>query len=152
MRRLDPAQARELFTAARVARLATVTPDGRPHLVPVTAAVVDDGSRGAVCFAVDNKPKRTRQLRRLTNIATHPEVAFLADHYDDDWSRLWWVRADGTAQILDDPAHARHRTAIAALQAKYAQYREAAPDGPVVWTAVTRWSGWASSPAGPLSR
>ena len=106
VRAMDAAEARRRFAAARVARLATADADGRPHLVPVVFAV--DGDR--VWSAVDDvKPKATMRLRRLRNIAANPAVALLADHYDDeDWTALWWARADGAAQLLDpaDPARA----------------------------------------------
>jgi len=123
----------ELFATARVARLATVSPDGRPHLVPIVFAVSGD----LVHTAVDAKPKRTRNLRRLANIAADPRVTVLADHYDEDWSQLWWVRADGTARILDESAEA-----IAALQARYPQYRETPPPGPFLEITVARWTAW----------
>ncbi|MFC3983062.1 TIGR03668 family PPOX class F420-dependent oxidoreductase [Streptosporangium jomthongense] len=88
--KLDPVEACSRFETARVARLATVSDDGRPHLVPVTFAVVDD----VIAIAVDHKPKSTVRLRRLANIAANPQVSLLVDEYDDDWDRLWWVRAD----------------------------------------------------------
>jgi len=86
----------ELFASARVARLATVDDTGAPHLVPIVFALVGD----VIYSAVDDKPKRHRRLRRLVNVAHEPRVSVLADHYDDDWTRLWWVRADGTAAVL----------------------------------------------------
>ncbi|KAA9166295.1 TIGR03668 family PPOX class F420-dependent oxidoreductase [Amycolatopsis acidicola] len=132
--RLSEDEARARFTAARVARLATVDAAGVPHLVPVTFAL----DRGAIVFAVDHKPKRTTDLRRLRNIAANPSVAFLADAYDEDWTRLWWVRADGYAAVV--PGHS-----VDALVAKYPQYRERPPEGPVVRTEVTKLSGWAAS-------
>jgi len=140
---MDPTEARTRFAAARVARLATVGRDGRPHLVPVVFAV--DGAR--VYSAVDDvKPKATLRLRRLRNIAENPAVALLADHYDDDWTTLWWARADGVARVLEpaDPQAARAR---ALLAARYAPYRDAPPPGAVVAVDVTRWSGWAAGPA-----
>ena len=88
---MEAEEARRRFAGARVARLATVGADGRPHLVPIAFACVDD----VVWSAVDDKPKRTRALRRLDNVRANPRVALLADHYDEDWSALWWVRADG---------------------------------------------------------
>jgi len=133
---MTAAQARERFAAARVARLATVGADGRPHLVPIVFAL--DGDR--VYHAVDHKPKRTTKLRRLDNIAANPRVALLVDAYDDDWSRLWWARADGVARVLEDGADARN--AIALLSERYPQYREVAPRGPVVAVDVGRWTGW----------
>jgi PPOX class probable F420-dependent enzyme len=123
----------ELFATARVARLATVDATGAPHVVPMVFAVVGD----RIHTAVDSKPKRTRALRRLANIAAEPRVTVLADHYDEDWTRLWWVRADGTARVHDGDAEA-----LAALTARYPQYREAAPAGPFIEITVARWSSW----------
>ncbi|GAA4955411.1 TIGR03668 family PPOX class F420-dependent oxidoreductase [Actinoplanes utahensis] len=133
--RLSAKEARRRFAAARVARLATVSADGTPHLVPVTFAVVGE----LIVFAVDHKPKSTTRLRRLDNIAAQPRVCLLVDVYDDDWSRLWWVRADGTARILDtDDA------AVDALVARYPAYAERRPRGPVVSIEVSGWTGWAA--------
>ena len=135
---MTAAQARERFASARVARLATVGEDGRPHLVPIVFAL--DGDR--VVHAVDHKPKRTTALRRLDNIAAQPRVALLADAYDDaDWSRLWWVRADGVARVLA-PDCAAAREAVALLCERYEQYRDSPPAGPVVAIDVERWTGW----------
>jgi len=97
---VSPEQARERFAAARVARLATADRDGRPHIVPIVFAL--DGDR--IYSAVDQKPKRTTALRRLANVAANPNVSLLVDDYDDDWDRLWWVRADGRATVLDPPS------------------------------------------------
>ena len=133
---MTPEEARRLFAGARVARLATVAADGRPHLVPVVFALEGD----VVYSAVDEKPKRTRRLRRLENVHANPRVALLADHYDDsDWDALWWVRADGVARVLEGPEAA---PGIELLTARYDQYREAPPRGPVLAVAVERWSGW----------
>jgi PPOX class probable F420-dependent enzyme len=135
---MTPAAARERFAAARVARLATADTAARPHLVPVVFAVAGD----TVYSAVDAKPKRTTRLRRLANARVNPRVALLADHYDDtDWTALWWVRADGAARVLD-PGDAEARRAVSLLAARYAQYRDAAPEGPVLAVDVDRWSGW----------
>lgn len=129
--------ARALFAGARVARLATIATDGRPHLVPVVFAVDGD----TVLMAIDAKPKRTRALRRLENIARDPRVTLLADHYDDEnWAALWWVRADGTARVLDVPAPP-------ALVNRYVQYRSDPPRGPVLSVCVQRWTGWRAGPA-----
>jgi PPOX class probable F420-dependent enzyme len=131
----DPLSAR--FAGARVARLATVAPDGTPHLVPITFAVVG----ATIVHAVDHKPKRTRALRRLANIAANPAVSVLADHYDEDWRTLWWVRADGRARIVEADC-AEGAAAVAALVDRYAPYRQTPPAGPVVIVDVERWSGW----------
>ncbi|MBM2615543.1 TIGR03668 family PPOX class F420-dependent oxidoreductase [Actinoplanes sp. LDG1-06] len=125
----------ERFASVPVARLATVGPDGAPHLVPIVFALV--GER--IVSAVDGKPKRSRALRRLANIAAEPRVTVLADHYEPDWSRLWWVRADGVARVLDT-----YGKGLEALQTRYPQYREAPPAGPFVEITVERWSEWVS--------
>jgi PPOX class probable F420-dependent enzyme len=121
------------FAAARVARLATVGADGGPHLVPIVFAVAGD----LIHTAVDAKPKRHRRLRRLDNIAHQPRVSVLADHYDDDWTRLWWVRADGVARVTDTSA-----AGLAALRAKYPQYEQTPPAGPFITVEVSRWTAW----------
>ncbi|MCU7727936.1 TIGR03668 family PPOX class F420-dependent oxidoreductase [Actinoplanes sp. KI2] len=123
----------ERFAGCRVARLATAGPDGVPHLVPIVFALVGD----VIHTAVDAKPKRTRRLKRLANIAANPRVSVLADHYEDDWSRLWWVRADGVARILDTSPDG-----LAALAERYPQYRETPPPGPFLEITVERWSSW----------
>ena len=136
------ASARSRFAAAPVARLASVRPDGSPHLVPVTFALLGEDDR--IVFAVDHKPKSTIDLQRLANIAAEPRVSFLVDHYDDDWTALWWVRVDGVARVLDDATEGGPReTALDALAAKYRQYRDVRPAGPVVSTQITRWVEWA---------
>jgi PPOX class probable F420-dependent enzyme len=135
---VNAAVARALFATARVARLATVGADGRPHLVPITFAL--DGE--TLYTAIDHKPKRTTRLRRLDNVAANPHVSVLADHYDElDWSALWWVRADGAARIVTSaaPEHAR---AVARLEARYEQYRRGRPTGPAIVVSVSRWTGW----------
>jgi PPOX class probable F420-dependent enzyme len=123
----------------RVARLATVGADGRPQVVPI--CFVLDGSM--LYTAVDEKPKRTRRLRRLRNIEANPRVEVLIDHYDDDWSRLWWVRLRGSARIVDDPR------AIELLAAKYPQYRERPPGGPVIAVEIDGRSEWAAATRHP---
>ncbi|HEY0346051.1 MAG TPA: TIGR03668 family PPOX class F420-dependent oxidoreductase [Solirubrobacteraceae bacterium] len=135
---MSASEARERFATARVARLATIGHDGGPHIVPVVLAL--DGDR--IYHAVDSKPKRTTALRRLDNIAAQPRVALLADEYDDDdWTRLWWARADGSARVVE-PGSDESRAAIALLRDRYAQYRDAPPSGPVVAVDVARWTGW----------
>jgi PPOX class probable F420-dependent enzyme len=122
---------------ARVARLATVAADGRPHVVPI--CFVLDGD--TLYTAVDEKPKRTRLLKRLANIEANPRVEVLIDHYEDDWSRLWWVRLRGKARIVEDPR------AVELLAAKYPQYADRPPAGPVIAVAIEERSEWTSSPS-----
>lgn len=136
---MTPGEARHRFAAADVARLATVGPDGAPHIVPVTFAL--DGDR--IVTAVDAKPKREGPLRRLTNIATNPRVSVLVDEYDADWSRLWWARADGPASIVESgPAL---ESAVVLLRERYPQYEHVGIGGPVIVIHVDRWTGWRAS-------
>lgn len=137
--RLSSEQSRRRFAAAPVARLATVDAGGHPHIVPVTFAVDAD----VVTFAVDDKPKTTQHLQRLRNIAANPVVSLLADHYTDDWTRLWWVRVDGVAAAVSDPAEWSRLAGL--LAAKYPRYRDHPPAGTVVRIDVTTWRGWAAS-------
>ena len=137
---MDGFEARRRFAESRVARLATVGPESRPHVVPCTFAV--EGDR--IASVVDEKPKRTKALRRLENIRANPNVSILVDRYDEDWTRLWWVRADGTATVAEDGAD-RDR-AVELLTAKYPQYTVEPPTGPAVLVAVDRWSWWSAAP------
>ena len=140
---MDESDARRLVSEARVARLATVNESGGADLVPVVFALIGD----RLVTAVDHKPKRTLALRRLANVAANPAVSVLADHYEDDWSRLWWVRADGLARIAE-PASADHARAVELLSGRYEQYRRRPPEGPAIVIEFERWSGWsAGSPA-----
>ncbi len=134
---MDAAECRRRFGSARVARLATVGPNG-PHLVPIVFVLYGD----VVVTAVDDKPKRSRQLQRLANVADDPAVSLLVDVYDDDWDRLWWVRADGLARVLDDTASMQ--SALDLLVERYEQYRRLCPEGPVIDVTITRWAGWSA--------
>jgi PPOX class probable F420-dependent enzyme len=130
---------RTLFASSRVARLATVRPDGGPHVVPMVFALVED----TVYSAVDAKPKRSRRLQRLSNIRAHPRCALLVDHYEDDRRRLWWVRADGHGEVVDEPSDGH--PGVQALVRRFPQYRADPPAGPLLVVTVERWSGWVSS-------
>lgn len=132
---MDATEARARFAAARVARLATATSDGHPHVVPIVFALDND----VIYTAVDAKPKSTSALRRLANIAANPAVAVLADHYADDWAQLWWVRADGVARLVGGVESA---DALRLLTARYAQYAVDPPPGPVIAIDVAGWTGW----------
>lgn len=127
------------FATAPVARLATVTPEGGPHVVPVVFALLDD----VVYTAIDGKPKSTARLQRLINIDGNPRVSVLVDYYAEDWAQLWWVRADGAAVIhYSGPTM---QTGHALLRSKYPQYESVSLDGPVITVAVCRWSAWSGS-------
>jgi PPOX class probable F420-dependent enzyme len=130
-----PDIAEQRFAAARIARLATVTAAGRPHMVPVCFVL----SGGRIYTAVDAKPKLTRSLARLENVRATGRASLLVDHYEDDWSRLWWVRVDGVAEVIESEA------AIDALAGKYEQYQAARPAGPVIAVVPERWRSWVPS-------
>jgi PPOX class probable F420-dependent enzyme len=121
-----------------VARLATIGADGRPHIVPITFGIDDE----TLYFAVDFKPKRTTNLRRLRNITANPMVSVLVDHYESDWDRLWWVRLDGTARIVTEPGEVEG--ALNLLAQRYEQYRTTRPAGPVVAITIDRMTGWSA--------
>jgi PPOX class probable F420-dependent enzyme len=139
---VEEARARELLGGARVARFAAIAPGGGPLLVPICFALAGD----VLYHAVDHKPKATRRLARLAAIAADPRAAVLADHYEDaDWAALWWVRADGRARVLHDAAAPEAARALDLLAARYPQYRQRRPAGPVVALDVERVRGWAAS-------
>lgn len=93
--------------------------------------------------AVDEKPKRSRTLRRMENARVRPGVSVLVDHYEDDWSRLWWVRLRGRARVLDEGVEAER--ALSLLAGKYGQYRELPLGPPVLAIDVDEWRGWSAS-------
>ena len=131
--------------AARVGRLATVTPDDRPHVVPFVFAVVQRDADVLAYWVVDRKPKRTVRLQRLRNLERNTAVEFVVDGYDEDWRALWWVRAAGRGRVVDDASDER-AAALEALVAKYPQYAREPPSGPVVAIDIERISGWRAEP------
>lgn len=137
---MDNETARLRFAGQDVARLATVSADGFPHLVPIVFAVVDS----VIYTAVDGKPKKSTKLKRLANIDQTGKVSVLTDHYEFDWNALWWVRADGSARIID-AADPEGIAAVQALVAKYRHYRDDSnltPRGQVVAIDVRSWHCW----------
>ena len=141
---IRPAVVRDAWArlaAGRVGHLATVGGAGEPHLIPICFAL--DGRR--LYSIVDDKPKRTTWLQRLADVSALPVASVLVDHYEEDWDRLWWVRAGGPAQVVDgrrDPA--THHRAAALLLAKYEQYLTHRLDGPVLAVDLVRWRSWRS--------
>jgi PPOX class probable F420-dependent enzyme len=140
---MDRHEALARLREGRVGRLATVTPDGRPHVVPFVFALIEDGEGLRVAWAVDRKLKRNVRIRRLENLSANPLAELVVDGYEEDWTRLWWVRAGGHARILTEGPE-RER-ALEALAEKYSAYRDEPPDGPVVVIDVDRISSWSSS-------
>jgi PPOX class probable F420-dependent enzyme len=133
---MDRREARRRLGDARVGRLATADAGGVPQVVPFVFALDGD----ALYWAVDEKPKRSREIKRLANIAANPNVEVVVDRYTERWDRLWWVRAAGAARIVQEEAE--EARAIALLVAKYRQYRKQPPQGPVVAIEVARLSWW----------
>jgi PPOX class probable F420-dependent enzyme len=127
---------RRRMQEARVARLATVRADGRPHIVPCCFAVDGD----IAYSVVDAKPKASLALRRLENMRMNPSVSLLVDHYTEDWTALWWIRLDGTASVVESGG-VRDR-ALACLREKYDQYVREPPPGPVISISVASWRAW----------
>lgn len=133
---MDLSEARRRFAAARTAHLATVRPDGAPHIVPIVFALHGD----VIYSVVDDKPKRTRDLQRLDNIASEPRSSVLVDRYDEDWTALWWVRADGRARVARDGRELDR--AIELLAHRYPQEAGRPPLGPAILIDVERWRSW----------
>ena len=137
---MDPVEAK--LRNARVARLATLDAQGRPHVVPVCFAY-----HGKVFYtAVDRKPKRVppQELARLRNIKRSPQVALLIDHYDEDWTRLWYILVRGSAKLIPKSAEKERAEAIRALKRKYPQYAAGmlADDAPIIRITVERIRSW----------
>lgn len=139
---MDEYEARRRFSAARVARLATVSAQGVPHVVPVVFAFVGD----VAYTAVDGKAKTTLRLQRLANIAATGRASLLVDEYSEDWSGLWWVRFDGSAQVLAVNS-SDAGIAVEALTRKYPQYVSEPPPGPVIAVQLTGWRSWEARPS-----
>ncbi|HXR14511.1 MAG TPA: TIGR03668 family PPOX class F420-dependent oxidoreductase [Solirubrobacteraceae bacterium] len=136
---MSPARSRERFAAARHALLATADRSGAPHIVPIVFALAGE----TIYNAVDRKPKRTTELRRLANARANPRAAVLVEHYSEDWEQLWWVRAEGGARVVAAEAP-EGAAALELLAARYEHYRREPPPGPLLAIDVARWSGWSA--------
>jgi len=144
---MDRVEAIARLRSARVGRLATVTPEARPHVVPFVFALVERDRDVLAYWAVDRKPKRSERLQRLRNLEANPAAEFVVDGYDEDWRALWWVRASGTGRVVEDATE--ERSALVALAAKYPQDASEPPPGPVVAIEIRTISGWQAEPDGP---
>lgn len=142
---MDRDEALERLRSARVGRIATVTPEDRPHVVPFVFALDGGSGHPRAYWAVDRKPKRSARLQRLRNIEANPAVEFVVDGYDEDWRSLWWVRASGTGRIVGSDAE--RSDALASLRSKYPQYEAQPPEGPFVAIDIERVWGWSSTEA-----
>lgn len=137
---MDRDQAVVRLRSARVGRLASVRPDGRPHVVPFVFALVDEDEGFRIYWAVDHKRKRSADVQRLRNLAANPAVELVVDGFDDDWDRLWWVRASGTSRTVEDPDE--RARGLEALGGKYRQYAERPPEGEMIVIDVAEITGW----------
>jgi PPOX class probable F420-dependent enzyme len=122
--------------------MATVTAAGSPHVVPVVFALVGD----VAYTAVDGKPKTTTRLQRLVNVEATGRATLLVDAYAEDWSGLWWVRFDATAQVLK-PDNSEATAALDALTSKYPQYVREPPPGPFIALHLLGWRSWEATPS-----
>jgi PPOX class probable F420-dependent enzyme len=118
--------------------LGTIGPDGSPNVLPVCYTWAGD----VIWTAIDAKPKSTDQLQRVRDVKAHPHITFMVDRWDEDWTRLAWLQAHGSASIL--PGGPETEKAYAALRDKYHQYDDTKLDGPVIRIDVDRWVGWAA--------
>jgi PPOX class probable F420-dependent enzyme len=134
---LEQAEARRRFAAGRVARQATVAADGRPRVVPCCFVLAGD----VVYSAVDEKPKSSPDLARLRDMAVHPDVTFVVDHYEEDWDEVWWARVRGQARMAAGDEEA---SAVVLLREKYPQY-QAHQLARVVAVDVIEMKGWTSA-------
>ena len=140
---------RRFLTVARRAILVTTDPAGRPRPVPICVALVGHDEPPTVYSPLDEKPKRhadPHRLARVRDIAARPEVALLVDRWDEDWTRLGWLRCQGTATLLEPgeaTGTAERASAIAALRAKYRQYAEHDLAGrPLLRVTLTGATSW----------
>jgi PPOX class probable F420-dependent enzyme len=136
-----PDWADALLASARVARLGLIDDDGRPRVLPITFAVVDD----AVWSAIDNKPKRTTEPARVRWLRRRPEATVCVDRYDDDWNELAWLQLLGRIDVLDLD---RGTAGLDALRAKYGQYESDPPPGPILRLTVERALVWRAAESG----
>jgi PPOX class probable F420-dependent enzyme len=123
-----------------VGRMATVTPEGKPHVVPFVFVLLGDERHLRAYWAVDQKPKKAGRIKRIENLKANPALEFVVDGYEEDWDLLWWVRVSGTARMVDSDVE--RAQAIAALAKKYPQYVQAPPGGPVIAVDVQAISSW----------
>ena len=137
---MDSDEAWDRLRTARVGRMATVSPSNLPHVVPFVFALIEHGDARVAYWAVDHKPKRSSDLKRIRNLEANPAVEFVVDSYGEDWQRLWWVRCSGTARVVADDEE--RGDALHALDAKYPQYRLDPPDGVIVAVEIETVRGW----------
>lgn len=126
-----------MLKSERVARLGLLDDQDRPRVLPVTFALAD----GVIYSAIDNKPKRSSEPARVRYLRRRPEAALTVDHYDDNWAKLAWVQVLVRVELLG-----RDEQGLAALSAKYEQYRSEPPPGPVLKLLPERALHWRADP------
>ena len=146
---------RAFLESARRAVLATIAPDGHPRLVPICFVVA--GEPPILYTPIDDKPKRDDDplaLARVRDIAADPRVTILVERWDEDWTRLAWLRAEGRATLLEPGTeHAEHSAAVAALRVKYSQYEtHRLGQSPQIRVTLDRVISWGSPEPRPTSR
>jgi PPOX class probable F420-dependent enzyme len=137
-------QQRRFLAAHRVARLATADAAGRPHVVPICYALIQN----KVYFTIDEKPKKKpTALKRLANLRANPVAALVVDRYDEDWSRLGWVMLQGPAEVL--ASGAEHDQAQASLRTRYPQLAPMRIEAlPVVAIRIDHVASWGNLDVG----
>ena len=154
---LDATQ-RAFVAGARRATLATTAPDGRPRLVPICFSLAPDDDpmgRARLYMPLDEKPKRDpdpHSLARVRDLLVLPQATLLVDRWDEDWTRLGWVRLYGTGEVLEpEPREVEeHAAAVAALRDKYPQYETQGIDGrPIVRFSIDRVVAWGALEGAP---
>ena len=129
----------DLLNRTPVGHLATADADGRPHVIPFCFVCLE----GTIYSVLDAKPKTAdlRRLRRVRNIMANPQVSIIIDHYEPDWTKLWYLLIQGTAELLEPGSE--HASALGALRSKYPQYRHMAlDDAPMIKIVPNRTTGW----------
>ena len=140
---------RTFLGSARRAVLATIAPDGHPRLVPICFVVI--GEPSILYTPIDDKPKRTEDpltLARVRDIAADPRIVILVDRWDEDWTRLSWLRVEGRGTLLQPSATpAEHAAAVTALRAKYRQYETHRLElRPLIRVTLDRVTDWGLRP------
>lgn len=134
--KMDQLEMRRRLGKGRVARVGTVGPNGRPHLVPCVFVFEGD----MIYTPIDHKPKRTRRLQRLKNIEANPAATVLVDHYSENWDECWWVQVRGRARTLKGGDEFEHARGL--LIARYQQYTDPAQIHPIIAIDIDEWVGW----------
>ena len=136
-----PEWARSLLERSPLAHLSYLDDRDRPRVLPVTFALAGE----ELWTAIDQKPKRRppEQIARVRHLRRRPEAALCVDHYEDDWSRLAWVQAIGSVEVLDLGSGGEAvDDAFASLRAKYRHYADDPPDGPFMRLRLDRVLCW----------